>query len=152
MSPRCSSRRSLREGWNRFRGRAGSSIPLPLALSVTRSLSSSNRAVDPSQLEVTTGHRLNQSKPCFISLSPALSVCFFSLFLFILFRSCISRAVSSSSRFPLSSSASSFHLDSLSFLSLPGLDHLPAAAVSRDSRARTERRSYAAANQEKLGS
>jgi len=60
------------------------SFSLSLSLSLSRacahsrslglSLLCSNRAVDPSQLEVTTGHRLNQSKPRFISppLSPAV--------------------------------------------------------------------------------
>lgn len=132
---------------------AGRTEPVPrlsrllsLSLSVIRSLSSPNRAVDPSWLEVTTGHRLNQSKPRFISLLPTriLSSLLFSP-LSPLFSSPpplslpfltprIFRSYLCLSFLPGSLPPSfSFHLDSLLFLSLPGLDH-PPAAMSRDSR------------------
>lgn len=65
-------------------GSSAGASSLSLSLPVTRSLFCSNRAVDPSRLEVTTGHRLNQSKPRFISLLPTriLSLLFLSLFLY----------------------------------------------------------------------
>lgn len=55
-----------------------------LSLSIIRSLSSPNRAVDPSKLEVTTGHRLNQSiNPIsLISLSPTRVLSYLLFFLF----------------------------------------------------------------------
>lgn len=76
--PRRAARRSawrVRRIGNRFpRPRAGSLLPLALGRSV--SLPPEPRVVDPSRLEVTTGHRLNQSKPPppVVSLLPSTRV------------------------------------------------------------------------------
>lgn len=84
MSPRCVAAAAAYE-----KDRTGSTADSPffLTLGYSVSLLSSNRAVDPSRLEVTTGYRLNQSKPRFISLLPTriISLLFLFLSLFLSF-------------------------------------------------------------------
>lgn len=126
VSPRCSSRRSLREGWNRFLGWASSSPShsQSLGLSPLRGKQSIR-----AELEVTTGHRLNQSKPHFISLPPtrALPSSLLSLFLFLSSRDLLLVSLA------LSPSPFSFHLNSL----LP-VSSRPGSSTGRDVKGLTD--------------
>lgn len=88
VSPRCSSRRRAAACEKDGTGFSAEQAPLPLTLDHSVSLSLSSLRAKQSirvELEVTTGHRLNQSKPHFISLPPtrALPPSLLSLFPFL---------------------------------------------------------------------